>query len=73
MLFAGNGAAAVEGGREREKEGFCSSPIHCHPTRGLIVPSAQTHPVGMIWRFDRNPPSQVSGLSNGAGGWAGAE
>lgn len=56
-----------QGGR-----GFArGSPIHCHPTPGLIVPSTQTHPVGMIRRSDRNPPFQVSGLSNGAGGGQG--
>ena len=59
-------------GKEGGRRFACSSPIHCHPTPGFIVPSTQTHPVGTIRRSDRNLPFQVSGLSNGAGGWVGA-
>ena len=60
-------------GGQGEREGgalLASCAIHCLPTPGFIVPSTQTHPVGTIRRSDRNLPFQVSGLSNGAGGWA---
>jgi hypothetical protein len=68
VSVTGNGAVGGEG-----REGLCLQlPHSLSPALGLIVPSTQTHPVGTIRRSDGNPPFQVSALSNGAGGWAGA-